>query len=485
MLFSLLLAAHAAETFADRAYYLGDLHVHTGLSGDGYSSDLGGCPWEPCGSAEGVLDTAKAQGLDFVAITDHVTGGYAVQDVDGFAEQWERVLAGNDPDGGFVTVPGVELDAKVGEAVLGHKNLLLFGDRDQLAGLGPDDLRVSASGVVESCDDLWLWTESRAKVLGPLLLAPHHPAPSSPSPTDWSCHSETWQPTVEVYSEHGNSVGGSDDFDPPFNETVKTGTVSYALGAGVKLGFHASTDTHDSMPGDTCSSIDDDRLGGGLAVAVLDDGERFDRSSLHRALIERRTYGTSGPLVPVELAWSVGGELVGGLGDSLVLGSGGSVRVELAVPAEHAALVTEVALVLPDGDEVLAQADDACWSLDTVVTSFAWVRVTLDGGAWYGDEGCDDKGADDRERLWLSPSWVTLDEVAAGEHAPVLCGAGVDDSGGDTDPAVGDTQPPPDSPAVEDEAVVRPEPSCACGGVGAVSWAWGVVLVFVRRRRVG
>ena len=482
MLLTVMLA-HGAETFGGHRYYLGDLHVHTGLSGDGYSSDMGGCPWDPCGAAEEVLDTAKAQGLDFVAVTDHITGGYELDDTDGFATMWERLLAGHDPEGGFVTIPGVELDVRVGSTVFGHKNVLLFGERSQLAGLTIDDLRPSSGGEVDSCDALWAWAEAVAALRGPVLLAPHHSAPSSPQPTDWSCHAEAWQPSVEVYSEHGNSMGGDDDFDPPFNTVVESGTVTTALAEGVRLGFHAATDTHDSMPGDTCSTIDGDRVGGGLTVAVLDEGETFDRAPIYDAMLERRTYGTSGPLVPARLAWSVGGELVGELGDDLELGPEGSVRVELAVPSDHAGFVQAVELVLPDGTEQLQEAVTGCWSADVAVVEQAYVRVTLDGGAWYGDEGCSDGGDDTSERLWLSPSWVTLGEEAAGEHAAVLCTEPVDSGSPDSEPGVDspavDSDVPADSPPAEEEP--PDEGGCGCGGGAAGLWPLALLLALRRR----
>ena len=66
--------APAAELFEGHAFYVGDLHVHSGVSGDGVSSDLNEC--EPCEALEDLPLNAKNRGLDFVALTDHVNGNF-------------------------------------------------------------------------------------------------------------------------------------------------------------------------------------------------------------------------------------------------------------------------------------------------------------------------------------------------------------------------------------------------------------------------
>lgn len=91
--------ALAAETFEGRTFYFGDLHVHTGASGDGMAQDMGiACPSGVCGAVAGLGEEAWAQGLDFMAITDH-TNGPAVSDEGDFNAVLAQVRALHDPDG--------------------------------------------------------------------------------------------------------------------------------------------------------------------------------------------------------------------------------------------------------------------------------------------------------------------------------------------------------------------------------------------------
>ena len=66
-----LSVALAGETFGDQNFYYGDLHSHTGFSGDGGSADMGNCSGS-CGNFADVFTTARDNGLDFVALTDHI-----------------------------------------------------------------------------------------------------------------------------------------------------------------------------------------------------------------------------------------------------------------------------------------------------------------------------------------------------------------------------------------------------------------------------
>src|SRR5262249_30028684 len=154
---------------------------------------------------------------------------------------------------------------------------------------------------------------------GPMLLLPHHPALQSPMATDWSCYDAHFSPSVEVYSEHGSSEGGGSTFDPPWSTYVQSGSVDWALdpeGPDLELGFFGGTDSHDTKPGSVC---DRDLMqlqfpyGGGLTVAVLPDGQRFDRAAIHDALVTRHTYETSGPLMPVVATYGSGGARLGGM----------------------------------------------------------------------------------------------------------------------------------------------------------------------------
>ncbi len=297
--------AFAVEEFDGRAFYVGDLHVHTGASGDGMSMDLGRmCPPGTCGAVAGLGDEARARGLDFMAVTDHSNGPAAGEEGD-FDAALDQVRALHDPDGEqgtpLVTILGAELQFELSEdEVLGHKNLLLFGDDAQTADFGWGAARFAGdSRQVSDCDAGYDWVAALEARFGPLVLIPHHPAGIFPMPVDWTCHDPTWEVAAEVYSAHGAALSVGSDFDPSTTGVVAEGTVHYAVGeAGARLGFLASTDHHNTHPGEVCWA-GDTKYGGGLAVAVLEAGERLDRASLGAAIMSRRTYGTSGPALPV------------------------------------------------------------------------------------------------------------------------------------------------------------------------------------------
>jgi hypothetical protein len=99
--------AWASESFDGKVFYLGDMHAHSGASGDAASTDLGDCTGT-CGSLEGIGETARANGLDFLALTDHVNGATASLPAD-FLTGIQRITTLHDPVGGVVTIPGADL----------------------------------------------------------------------------------------------------------------------------------------------------------------------------------------------------------------------------------------------------------------------------------------------------------------------------------------------------------------------------------------
>jgi hypothetical protein len=411
-------AAHAADAFGDATYYYGDLHAHTGYSGDGGAGDLGNCEGS-CGDVATMFDTARANGLDFVAFSDHVNGSAAARPPD-FAALTAAVLAADDPEGGFVTIPAAELwfTVRGTDQKLGHKTLLLFGGDAALAGIGERNMSPGASSGVDSCDDIWTWMTGVSAALGPAILVPHHPAVLRPMPTDWSCHDPAWEPTVEIYSEHGNSLEDTSGYDPPGEGVVHDSTVHAALdpdGYALMFGFVGGTDSHDTRPGGVCD-IDTEQpthlYGGGLTVAVLQPDEPFDRTSIHAAILARRTYVTTGPELPVEVAWSAGGVPLGGLGAALAVPASKDLDATVRIPVERSGPVTGVSLVGPDATWPLEDDGAGTWSGHVSAgetPAWLYVAVAIDGAAWYGATPCAD-GGDDAEWIWTSPSplatWV-------------------------------------------------------------------------------
>ncbi len=416
-------SALASDNFAGFDFYVGDPHGHTGVSEDGGSSDdpPGGCRGD-CAAFADVFDTARANGLDWVALSEHVNGGNAAT-YDNFTMLHEAVLAANDPASGFVTVPAGEVWFTLSSThVLGHKNLLMFGDNSTLASMDLYDFRhggTSGTITVASCDDIWSWMSDLSATWGDALLIPHHPALVRPMPTDWDCQDATWSPAVEVYSEHGNSMDKDTAYDPPWSGEYSAGTVEAAISPdeyGLQLGFMGGTDKHDTRPGGVCN-LDTEHtqhpFGGGLTIIYQDEGLSFDRPELYDAIVAHHSYASTGLPVPLVIDWSSGGAVLGGLGDGLTYAFGAGLDVAVSVPAAWADIVTDVVLIGP-GDQRWSLIDGGTgeWTGhlgSSNVPDFVFAQVELDGSLYYAAGECDDGGDDQTEYLWASPSWLTDD----------------------------------------------------------------------------
>jgi hypothetical protein len=407
--------ALGADTFAGKAFYVGDPHAHTGLSQDAGASDLGGCPDGGCGAIADVFDSARAAGLDWVALSDHVNDA-STADPDAWEAFLGRALAEDDAD--LVVVPAAEIWLALGaDAFLGHLSFLAFGTDEQLAGLTMEEVQPTGTelAVIEDCRAIGTFMEDFAAARGPALAIPHHPALERPKPWDWTCASPAWAPAVEVYSEHGNSMGDGTGWDPPWSGEVTDGTVHAAIGPdgfALKLGFIAGSDAHDTWPGRVCD-VDAVRTShpyaAGLTMVVLDEGVSLDRAAIGTAMVERRTYGTSGPALPVALTWSAGGALLGEMGDDLEVPAGASLGATASVPEEMAAFVLGMELVTPTRRVTMGDRGAGAWTASLAgdeQEEWAYVAVRIDGAAWWGG-ACDDGGDDDVEWAWLSPSWIS------------------------------------------------------------------------------
>ena len=506
--------AAAAEYFEGFGFYLGELHSHTGASGDGGSSDLGHCDGE-CGSALDVAGQAATYGLDFITYTDHLNGG-PVSTPELFEEAQEAIRDAHDPDGGLVTLPAGELFITVGEHSDGHKNLYFFADNEDLADLTFEEMRFNADlGFLDHCDDIWAFVEQLQDRFGPVLLIPHHPGLSAEMGTDWTCHqgedARYYSPAVEIYSEHGDSSFGDTDFDTLWMGVDDLKTVEAALDPeihGLRLGFLGGTDQHDTHPGSLCSTdtvMPHHPYGGGLTVAVLPESDAFDRDTLYQAIRHRQTYATSGPLIPAVVEYWGDGEYLGGMGEDLDLSEVQALAVELRVPEAWDSFVTEVSLIGPEGDLPMDASGGGLFEASATVSDlpiYLYPLLKVDGEAWYGDDGCDDGGDSGEERIWLSPTWFEPhpdgplpdddddddndddddDDVTADDDS-----AGDDDTSGDDD-TTGD----PDDDNVGNGFLTDPEAPGSCSCVVAVGPATGAgcalavsLVALLARRRSG
>jgi hypothetical protein len=261
--------------------------------------------------------------------------------------------------------------------------------------------------------------------------------------TDWTCYDETYSPTVEIYSEHGNSLGDGLGYDDVWSGEHADSTVHDAIDPsiyGLQMGFIASSDKHNSRAGDVCeldSEMTSHPYGGGVAVVVLPTGDTFDRMAIYDALVAHRTLASTGPLFPVELGFESGGATLASLGEEVGLPSGQDLDVRVAVPADLAAYVVSVTAVTPDTRTTLDDEGGGAWSTTLAsADAVGWVyaAVEIDGDLWYGGATCTDGGSDATEFVWTSPGYIV-------EVAGDLDGDGVTVADGDCDDGDPDLYP--------------------------------------------
>jgi hypothetical protein len=424
-------AANAAESFSGQTFFFGDLHAHTGVSQDAWAAD-GGLEdeedhehWESvsaecpealgdCGTMEAVFDTAIANGLDFVALTDH-------HDSDPEDFDWLLELSLQRTD--LLVIPSAELRYQIPRvAQYGHKNIYVFEDGD-LTGLGLDDL--IANGTVREgycAEDIWTNVAKLSNTFGPSLLWAHHPSASAVQTTDWSCHNEQYEPVVEIYSGWGNALSLDASFDPVVDDAedrtaddwdAADSTVEEALELGYRIGFVGGTDRHDTRPGDMCDGGVDTSAhpyAGGLTMVALDGADAtLTRRAIHGELVGRRTFVTSGPQVPVQVAWTLArGTAPRGIGEVIDVASRGQTTLTVRVPTAYEDMVTSVRAVGYGTIRYpLRETTAGSWSVaipNATIPSWLYVEVEIDGTMYYPD-GCADGGTDDLEYVWSSPTW--------------------------------------------------------------------------------
>ena len=526
----LLATAGAVELFEGQAFYIGDPHAHTGASGDAGGSDIGECSTGDCGALSEVKQVAIDNGLDWMSLTDHVNGT-AGADPDDWERAWAAGLAADDPDAGFLVLPGTELWYSMNGTNIGHKNVYWFGDNEQLAELTIPDVTFDGSETrIPECAVIWDWAEAARERWGELLVVAHHPGMDLPLITDWSCHTDeraaALSPVVEVYSEHGNSMEPDSAFDPPTLDSMPLSTIDHVLdpdGWNLRLGFMGGTDAHDTRPGSVCrldGLLTHHDYAGGLTVLVIPDSEPFERAQVYAALTERRSYATSGPLLPAVIEVSSAGALLGGMGEELAFPTEQPVDLAVRVPAEHAAHVDAVLIVGPGLEQALDPAHEGAWTGSIgagELPPWVYVEIVVDGASWWGDGGCEDGGETMDEHIWLSPVWFDdgpgdLDadgsswaegdcddgDPGVGPHAQEDCSSGVDDDcdgwvdgddpdcGGQPDTGPEDSVVPIDSDPPEDTGETPPELRCGCGVVRpAVAFLPLLAgILGVRRRRL-
>ena len=546
MFLSLLaFTALAADEFEGFRFYYGDIHSHTGASGDGGSSDIGACTrfstGDPgvCGAYVDVGTVARANGLDFFASLDHVTSAGATTTVENFEAVFQHVNGLNDPEGGLVTIPGAEVFVELPDGSdVGHRSLLFFGDEATLSGLVMTDAQPSGSlsNQVSECSVLTTFMDALTARMGPALLLPHHPGVKKPMTTDWSCFDAEYEPAVEVYSEHGSSMDAESTFDIPWSGYAASGTVLAGLdprGGGLRFGFAAGSDNHDSHPGQTCGidTVQDQPYGSGLTVVVLDAVETFDRPAIYAAFRDRKTYATTGPMLPLVVEVRLpDGSFVAAMGEAVPFANGQDIVVEARVPGDVAATVVSAIALGPDVAWPMVATVAGAWQVTIPAVELPehlFVDLEVDAAAWW-PSGCVDGGDSTFDHVWGSPIWFDpldgdtdrdgyspadgdcddgdervhpgAEEACAQPEADQNCDGvlaaddpdcvrdpgDTADTGADTAESADDTVPIFDTHDSGDAVEPGPTHRCACDS-GNASFAGGVVLLAIamsaRRRR--
>ena len=419
--------AFAAEDFRGHTFYFGDLHAHTGVSPDAHAIEYGNCSEAPnCGSVDEVFETARANALDFVALSDHTTSNDRE-----FNDLLQRVRAENSRT--LVTIPAIEIGVGDDTRNYGHKNLFVFQDDDsKLDSLDFEELKAYRQIYDDCTADAYMNAARLSELIGPTLFLAHPPAAQAVSTTDWSCHNQAFEPVVEVYSGWGNSLTYAPDYDPvdldkddnSIDVSSSQGTVHRALDSfGLTVGFVAGTDLHDTRPGMTCDRIYRGNYGGGLTMVALEDSEVFKRSAIYDELVARRSLATTGPRMPVLVEWTMQNGTVQPIGKQLRVPSIGNTRLSVRVPAAWADYVTGVEAIGSTTEIALSESTAGTWNVsipNSTIPDWLYVAVAIDGGALYGEGVCDDGGDDDREFVWSSPTWF----YHSGLPAPVPDGDG-------------------------------------------------------------
>lgn len=418
LLFWTSLRVDAAETFEGYTFYVGDPHAHTGVSTDGFSSDLRDGGPEGTGALTEVFEIAQGNGLDWVALTDHVNDhGVAVDEV--WNRSFAMALDHDDETTGLVVIPAAELALNTADGSLGHRNLYFFGSDEHLADLDIDDTRPLGDPdfIVEDCGVFWAWVAELDATFGPLLMIPHHPYGVFPAPVDYTCHSESYEKAVEIYSSHGTGLGDWTGYDLPSSGTVATGAAHHAMdpdGLAISFGFMGGTDNHYTCPGDLCSKISwrgRHVSTGGLTMLAIPEGDPWGRRAVYQALVDHRSAAISGPAVPFVVEYSSEGALLGGLGQTVELDADSALDVEIRIPAAWVPSVQGVYLTFMDEHWELDSIADGVWTTRFDADSIpAWVYPSLwiDGELAAGSSYCDDGNDTTDEWVWGSPSWLNV-----------------------------------------------------------------------------
>jgi hypothetical protein len=241
--------------------YWGDIHGHTQLS-DGLGKN-----------ADYFLEYGKnAADLDVCATTEH--GAWEAAQVS--ARKFNL-------PGRFVTFWAYEWNSSYPART--DRNIYYYHDDEPVPEEWPDNI-----------NEFFAYQE---KVFGEnkdrrIIVGPHHFTYKSNAPAWYDSWDPRFERFIEIYSEHGMSEYHGNPRMLNNGDCEKTFFAAEGLKRGIKCGFIASSDTHDSHPGRGSNS---NRYQGGL-VAFL--AKNLTRKDIWDAFWNRRVYAVTMDRIYIE-----------------------------------------------------------------------------------------------------------------------------------------------------------------------------------------
>lgn len=368
-----------------RLVLFGDLHNHSGQSAlvDAQPPGVGAGASCGIGTRESLFQHARdVAGLDFFCLSEH---DWQLSDLD-----WKQLTALTDQynsgDGSFVTLHGFEWTS----ANHGHRNVYYRSEPGPWEYAADPDLpQNTVADGLPTPDDLWrLLRESRV----PAITIPHHMAAKQfPFSLD-NYYDPDYDRVAEIYSCWGDSLEHGQPISA-FTARVAELAFIHSVRAGYRVGFVASSDSHDGNPGTAQGTEIRNHLyhylGSGQTGVLVDNP---DREAIFDAIAARRCFAVTGErlLACTELD----GQPMGSVVDAHRLSTRPTLRVSVAsfLPIEQVLVYRngDLADRIMTGDTTQLELDwhDPAYNKADKASYFAKV-IRADG-----------------EQAWTSPIWI-------------------------------------------------------------------------------
>jgi Protein of unknown function (DUF3604) len=353
----------------------GDLHAH---SAESLLRDDQGCGE---GSREDLFAFSRdVAGLDVFCLSEH---DWQMND-----EDWKELQETSDrfdEPGRFVTLPGYEWTS----AGYGHRNVY-FRDSGaaMCSSLGPG---LPVNTILDSASrprELWRHLDEQGI---DAITVPHHMSVAMFPLSLEHFHHPGYDRVAEVYSCWGDSLEHHRPVST-YAERVPELAFIHAVRRGHRVGFLASSDSHDGYPGVAQGKASHPHLFHDLGsgrVAVLADS--YDRHAVFDAIRARRCYALTGPRIIVDMSL-----------EGHPMGSEVEVEQLPSRPRLYLDLATEAML---DRVDIYRNG----WRVDTIVLSGRRQQLS-----WTDSEPLSDGSVSyfakitrsDAECAWTSPIWV-------------------------------------------------------------------------------